>query len=63
VVWATGELATNAIGHSRSGELGGTFTVEVWRWRGFTQIQVVDAGGDGMPVLSVDDPAAQISCG
>lgn len=61
--WAIGELATNAIRYSRTGEPGGTFTVEVWRWRGFTQIQVTDAGGDGMPALPVEDPATQISKG
>jgi anti-sigma regulatory factor (Ser/Thr protein kinase) len=61
--WATGELATNAIRYSRTGEPGGAFTVEVWRWRGFTQIQVTDAGGDGVPVLSVEDLATQIANG
>lgn len=61
--WVTGELTTNAIRHSGTGEPGGIFTVEVWRWRGFAQIQVTDAGGDEMPVLPVEDPATQISRG
>lgn len=61
--WVTGELATNAIRHSRSGQQGGVFTVEVMRWRHHLQIQLTDAGGDGAPALPAADPAAAISNG
>lgn len=61
--WVTGELASNAIRHARSGKDGGTFTVEVLRWRHHVQIQVIDAGGEGGPVLPGVDPATAISAG
>ncbi|WP_345365590.1 ATP-binding protein [Actinoallomurus liliacearum] len=59
--WVTGELATNAIKYSRSGREGGVFTVEVLRWRHSVQIQVIDGGGDGEPLLPPTAPAARLS--
>jgi anti-sigma regulatory factor (Ser/Thr protein kinase) len=54
--WVTGELATNAIRHSRSGAPGGTFTVELYRWPTFGEIHLIDAGGANEPRLPTIDP-------
>ena len=54
-------MATNAIKYSRSGAAGGVFTVEVLRWRYRVQIQLIDAGGDGEPILPTTAPAAAAS--
>ncbi|MEV5704796.1 ATP-binding protein [Actinoallomurus sp. NPDC052274] len=59
--WVVGELATNAVKYSRSGDAGGVFTVEVLRWRHRVQVQLTDAGGDGEPVLPTIDPATAVS--
>ncbi|GAB3971144.1 hypothetical protein GCM10029978_045770 [Actinoallomurus acanthiterrae] len=61
--WVVGELATNAVRHSRSGLKGGVFTVEVMRWRRFVQVQVTDAGGGREPVLPKLDAATVIARG
>ncbi|MCO6000179.1 ATP-binding protein [Actinoallomurus rhizosphaericola] len=58
--WVVGELATNAIKYSRSGAEGGVFTVEVLQWRHRVQIQLIDAGGDGEPILPTIDPATAV---
>jgi anti-sigma regulatory factor (Ser/Thr protein kinase) len=44
-----GELAANAIRHSRSGHPGGTFTVRVEAADTWTRIEVVDQGGVDAP--------------
>lgn len=56
LAWVTGELATNAIRHSRSGDPGGTFTVELFRWRTFGEVHLIDAGGVSEPRLPQADP-------
>ena len=61
--WVTGELATNAIRHTCSGRPGGMFTVEILRWRHYVQVQVIDAGSEGCPVLPPVDPATAIAGG
>lgn len=50
VVFAAGELAANAIRHTRSGRPGGVFEVEVRRWRDGAAIAVTDQGGTGWPM-------------
>lgn len=44
-----GELATNAIRHSRSGDPGGTFRVAVETGPEWTRIEVTDQGGGNAP--------------
>lgn len=43
------ELAANAIGHTRSGQPGGTFTVSVHDGGDAVRIAVTDAGSTGRP--------------
>lgn len=54
--WVAGELATNAVAHSRSGRPGGRFVVEVLRWRCSAEVRVIDAGGGGEPAPPLADP-------
>jgi serine/threonine-protein kinase RsbW len=54
-VLAVGELAANAIQHSRSGQPGGTFTVYVEVAHGkedktWTYVEVADQGGGAIPL-------------
>jgi len=53
--WIVGELATNAILHSRTGRSGGTFDVEISRGHRWAQLSVIDHGGDG-PVVPGRSP-------
>lgn len=48
-VWVAGELAANAVAHSRSGRPGGTFFVQVMKSRHWIEISVTDEGGPGVP--------------
>jgi anti-sigma regulatory factor (Ser/Thr protein kinase) len=43
------ELATNAIQHSRSGQLGGAFHVRVIRCAQTCRVEVIDQGTTGLP--------------
>ncbi|MEV5750340.1 ATP-binding protein [Actinoallomurus sp. NPDC052308] len=61
--WVVGELATNAVRHSRSGSADGAFTVEVMRWGRFAQIQVTDAGDGRGPVLPRADAETVVARG
>lgn len=54
-VWVAGELATNAITHSRSGLPGNTFLVGVLRWRWGLEIRITDAGSDIEPIPAQAD--------
>jgi serine/threonine-protein kinase RsbW len=45
----TSELATNAVTHTRSGQPGGQFTVEVTWTPGKARVVVGDQGSDGVP--------------
>ncbi|MDL4770570.1 MULTISPECIES: ATP-binding protein [Thermomonosporaceae] len=48
-VWIAGELAGNAVVHSRSGLPDGTFAVEVARSPFVVRVCVFDDGGGGVP--------------
>ncbi|GAA4147184.1 ATP-binding protein [Actinomadura keratinilytica] len=50
VLLAADELAANALRHTRSGQDGGSFTVEVLRCDGQVAVSVADQGGPGVPV-------------
>jgi DNA-binding SARP family transcriptional activator len=43
------ELAANAVVHTRSGDRGGWFVVELGRWRRLLWVSVTDQGGSGTP--------------
>ncbi|MFF3502186.1 ATP-binding protein [Streptomyces sp. NPDC003247] len=59
-VLIVGELAANAVRHTRSGWYRGWFLVIVGFADDFVRIQVVDQGGDCEPVVrSVTSPAEQ----
>jgi serine/threonine-protein kinase RsbW len=59
------ELATNAITHTRSGQPGGWFTVEVTWSPSAARVVVGDQGSDEIPMskASPDDDAADIESG
>lgn len=46
-----GELAANAVRHSLSGKVGGWFLVGVGFGADFVRIEVIDQGGDSVPVV------------
>src|SRR5262245_26258776 len=48
-VQAVGELAANAIQHTKSAAPGGLLVVEVRRWRGGAAVSVTDQGGSTEP--------------
>ncbi|GLW62167.1 hypothetical protein Arub01_04110 [Actinomadura rubrobrunea] len=50
VLLAADELVANALRHTRSGQDGGSFTVEVLRTDGQVAVSVADQGGPGVPV-------------
>ncbi len=50
-VFATAELAANAVRHTRSGLPGGWFEVEVRRWPESAAVAVIDQGSAGAPRL------------
>ncbi|MEO5878011.1 MAG: ATP-binding protein [Streptosporangiaceae bacterium] len=66
VLLGVDELAANTIRHTRSGELGGRFTVELRRWHGpydehgkdteLVAVSVRDQGGPREPVADIRDP-------
>ena len=51
VLLAVGELAANALRHTRSGR-GGSFTVDVFHSGGRTAVSVADEGGPAEPVVT-----------
>jgi anti-sigma regulatory factor (Ser/Thr protein kinase) len=55
VLLAADELVVNAITHTKSGQDGGTFTLEVLRGGGGVAVSVADCGGPGE--LSVREAA------
>lgn len=61
--WVVGELATNAVRHSRSGSEEGLFAVEVMCWDRSVQVQVTDAGGGREPVSPKPDAETVIAGG
>lgn len=54
-VQAVGELAGNAVIHTRSGRPGGLFTVEVRRWNGGLAVSVTDQGGPAAHLRAADE--------
>ncbi len=50
--WITGELAANAARHTKSGEDGGTYVLELCRADELARIVVCDLGGGGRPVFT-----------
>ncbi|MBO2455030.1 ATP-binding protein [Actinomadura barringtoniae] len=55
-VWIAGELATNAIQHTRSGRPGGKFTVQAAQGDAALFVAVYDEGGDGEPLFGTAEP-------
>jgi len=53
--WIVGELAANAVRHTRSGEAGGEYVLELRRTRHLARLTVCDLGGGGRPTFT---PAA-----
>ncbi|MGW3773667.1 ATP-binding protein [Actinomadura verrucosospora] len=49
VLLAADELVVNALRHTKSGQAGGMFTVEVVRDGGLVSVSVTDQGGPGEP--------------
>ncbi|MBG0824904.1 ATP-binding protein [Planomonospora sp. ID91781] len=49
--WITAEFVSNALLHTRSGQPGGHFVVEVQRGMRSARITVYDLGGNGVPVF------------
>jgi anti-sigma regulatory factor (Ser/Thr protein kinase) len=56
---AAGELVGNALRHTRSGQEGGAFTLEVLRGCGGVVIAVGDQGGPSEPVIPDADQLAE----
>jgi len=52
VLLAAGELAVNALRHTKSGQVGGSFTVEVSRRDEGVAVSVADEGGPGEPAVT-----------
>ncbi|WP_433469327.1 ATP-binding protein [Spirillospora sp. CA-128828] len=58
VLLAVDELVVNALRHTKSGQPGGTFTVEITRWDGAVVVAVTDEGAPSEPaVADADDDA------
>lgn len=56
MIAVTSELAANAVMHSNSGQVGGTFTVRAEVHDAYAWIEVEDQGGDWAPRDHQDDP-------
>ncbi|TYK43556.1 ATP-binding protein [Actinomadura decatromicini] len=52
VLLAVDELVVNALRHTKSGQPGGTFTVEITRWDGAVAVAVTDEGALSEPVVT-----------
>ncbi|WP_131742588.1 ATP-binding protein [Actinomadura roseirufa] len=61
VLLAVDELVVNALRHTKSGQDGGTFTVEIARWDGGIAVSVADQGGPSEPVAG--DPGLDAESG
>lgn len=59
VLLATDELVANAVRHTKSGQTGGSFTVEVLRTPQCVAVSVTDQGGPDEPVAREADPMAE----
>ncbi|MGI5421545.1 ATP-binding protein [Actinomadura luteofluorescens] len=49
VLLAADELVVNALRHSKSGQVGGSFSIEIVRDGGLVAVSVTDQGGPGEP--------------
>ncbi|TDD75129.1 ATP-binding protein [Actinomadura rubrisoli] len=58
---AVDELVVNALRHTKSGQSGGSFTVEIARWDGAVAVAVIDEGAPSEPVASA--AADDAECG
>jgi serine/threonine-protein kinase RsbW len=54
--WIVGELAANAVLHSKSGEPGGQYVLELRRTRRIARLTVCDLGGGGRPTFATTPP-------
>lgn len=52
VLLTVDELVVNALRHTKSGQPGGTFTVEIARWDGSVAVAVADEGAPSEPAVS-----------
>ncbi|MEU8802285.1 ATP-binding protein [Spirillospora sp. NPDC048819] len=52
VLLAVDELVVNALRHTKSGQPGGTFTVEITRWEGAITVAVTDEGAPSEPAVA-----------
>lgn len=52
VLLAVDELVVNALRHTKSGQPGGAFTVEVTRWDGAVAVSVTDEGAPSEPAVT-----------
>jgi anti-sigma regulatory factor (Ser/Thr protein kinase) len=59
VLLAADELVVNALRHTKSGQMGGSFTVEVVRDGGLVAVSVTDQGGPGEPAALDADALAE----
>lgn len=59
VLLVVDELAVNAVRHTKSGQAGGEFTVQVWRGHGRVAVAVTDQGGPDEPVAKDADVLAE----
>ena len=64
VLLAVDEMVVNALRHTRSGEPGGSFTVEIRRWSDAKEpdlvaVAVLDQGGPGEPAATDADELAE----
>ena len=50
VLLAVDELVVNAVRHTKSGQPGGVFVVEIARWDGMVAVAVTDQGGPCDPI-------------
>jgi len=59
VLLALNELVVNAIRHTKSGQDGGSFTVEVQQGGGGVAVSVADEGGPDEPVAGLPEDLAE----
>lgn len=52
ILLAVDELVVNALRHTKSGQPGGAFTVEVTRWDGAVAVSVTDEGAPSEPAVT-----------
>lgn len=57
------ELVVNALRHTKSGQPGGTFTVEIARWDGTVAVAVTDEGAPSEPAVTDADDCAETGRG